>query len=42
MDKARVSALLSKTRAAAMTGKYEPFKITAEFDGTAKNPHWMS
>ena len=41
MDTARVSALLSKTRAAAMTGKYEPFKTTAEFDGTASNPQWM-
>jgi hypothetical protein len=41
MDKAQVSALLSKTRAAAMTGKYEPFKITAKFDGTANNPQWM-
>jgi aryl-alcohol dehydrogenase-like predicted oxidoreductase len=41
MDKAQVSALLSKTRAAAMTGKYEPFKTTAVFDSTSKNPQWM-
>ena len=41
MDKARVSALLSKTRSAALTGKYEPFKTTATFDGTANNPQWM-
>jgi hypothetical protein len=41
MDKAEVSALLSKTRAAAMTGKYEPFKTTAVFDSTSKNPQWM-
>jgi hypothetical protein len=41
MDTARVSALLSKTRAAAMTGKYEPFKTTAKFDGTANSPQWM-
>jgi hypothetical protein len=34
MDEAQVSALLSKTRAAAMTGKYEPFKTTAVFDST--------
>ena len=41
MDKAQVSALLSKTRAAAMTGEYEPFKTTAVFDSTSKNPQWM-
>jgi hypothetical protein len=41
MDTARVSALLSKTRAAAMTGKYEPFNTTVKFDGTANNPQWM-
>jgi hypothetical protein len=33
--------LLAKTRDAAMTGKYEPFKTTAMFDGTAHNPQWM-
>ena len=42
LDKARISALLTKTRSAALTGKYEPFKTTAKFDGTANNPHWMS
>jgi aryl-alcohol dehydrogenase-like predicted oxidoreductase len=42
MDKAQVSALLSKTRAAAMTGEYEPFKTTAVFDSTANNPQWMA
>jgi aryl-alcohol dehydrogenase-like predicted oxidoreductase len=41
MDKAQVSALLSKTRAAAMTGEYEPFKTTAVFDSTSKNPQWL-
>jgi hypothetical protein len=25
-----------------LTGKYEPFKTTAKFDGTANNPKWMS
>jgi hypothetical protein len=38
LNKARISALLTKTRSAALTGKYEPFKTTAEFDGTANNP----
>jgi predicted aldo/keto reductase-like oxidoreductase len=41
-DKARISALLTKTRSAALTGKYEPFKTTAKFDGTANNPQWMA
>ena len=38
---AQLSALLAKTRDAAMTGKFEPFKTTTQFDGTAHNPQWM-
>jgi len=34
-------ALLAKTREAAATGRYEPFKTTSLFDGTAKNPQWL-
>ena len=34
-------AFLSKTESAAMTGKYEPFKTTNIFDGTAMNPKWL-
>lgn len=41
MNQAQVAALLAKTKDAAMTGKYEPFKTTAMFDGTARNPKWM-
>ena len=41
LDKAQIAALLSKTRAAAMTGEYEPFKTAAVFDSTSKNPQWM-
>jgi predicted aldo/keto reductase-like oxidoreductase len=37
----QVAALLAKTRDPAITGKYEPFKTTAMFDGTAHNPAWM-
>ena len=37
----QVAALLGKTREAAMTGKFEPFKTTDSFDGTAHNPQWM-
>ncbi|MCX6973274.1 MAG: aldo/keto reductase [Verrucomicrobia bacterium] len=42
MDDAKVAALLSKTKTAAMDGKFETFKTTTEHDGTAKNPLWMS
>ena len=36
-----VSALLASTAAAAAGGRYEPFKTTAGFDGTARNPQWL-
>lgn len=35
------NALLAKTAAAAATGRYEPFKTTSIFDGTAQNPDWL-
>ena len=38
---AELSALLAKTRDAALTGKYETFKTTTMQDGTARNPQWM-
>ena len=41
MSEAEVSALLQKTREAALTGKFELFKTTAVFDGTARNPQWL-
>ncbi len=41
MSNAEVAALLAKTVEAAETGKFEPFKTTATFDGTAHNPQWM-
>lgn len=41
LTEAQLSALLSKTRAAALTGTLEPFKTTAQFDGTAQNLPWM-
>ena len=41
MSEAQVAALLAKTKAAAMTGRYEPFKTTSQFDGTAQNPQWL-
>lgn len=41
MSQDQVSALLAKTKEAAMTGRLELFKTTANFDGTAHNPQWM-
>lgn len=37
----QITAILDKTREAAMTGKYEKFKTENYFDGTAKNPKWL-
>jgi aryl-alcohol dehydrogenase-like predicted oxidoreductase len=34
-------ALLAKTREAAATGRWEPFKTSSIFDGTAENPQWL-
>jgi len=38
---AALSALLAKTRDAALSGKLETFKTTTRQDGTARNPQWM-
>ena len=37
----QVGRLLEKTKDAALTGAYEPFKTTSRYDGTAQNPLWM-
>jgi aryl-alcohol dehydrogenase-like predicted oxidoreductase len=37
----QVCRLLEKTKDAAMTGHFEPFKTTSRYDGTAQNPLWM-
>jgi hypothetical protein len=42
LTRAEVAALLAKTKDAAMTGEFEPFKTTQQFDGTSQNPQWMS
>jgi aryl-alcohol dehydrogenase-like predicted oxidoreductase len=34
-------ALLRKTQDAAAKGKFEPFKTSSIFDGTAENPEWL-
>lgn len=36
------ASLLARTREAALTGKFELFKTSTMFDGTASNPQWMS
>ena len=41
LTEAQLSALLAKTRDAAVTGRLEPFKTTSQFDGTASHLDWM-
>ncbi len=33
--------LLAKTAPVAGEGKYELYKTSGKFDGTAQNPHWL-
>ncbi len=37
----QVTALLARTRDAASEGRFELFKTTSHFDGTAQNPKWL-
>jgi hypothetical protein len=37
----QVSGLHSRTREAALSGKYEGFKTTSKFDSTASHPQWL-
>jgi predicted aldo/keto reductase-like oxidoreductase len=41
MGKDQLSALLARTKQAALSGKFELFKTTPQYDGTALNPKWM-
>ena len=41
LTQAEKTALLAKTKEAAMTGKFEKFKTDTKFDVTAKNPKWL-
>ncbi len=41
MTKGQQSALLAKTKVAAATGKYELFKTSEQYDGTAQHPEWL-
>ncbi len=41
MSTEQVGALLARTAEAAKSGRYERFKTSAVFDGTARNPQWL-
>jgi hypothetical protein len=41
MPKPQVAELLSRSRPYALEGKYELFKTSSTFDGTAKNNQWL-
>ena len=41
LSEAQVTALLARTREAASEGRYELFKTSARYDGTAANPRWL-
>jgi aryl-alcohol dehydrogenase-like predicted oxidoreductase len=41
LTSSQVSALLAKTREASLSGRYERFKTSSDFDGTASHPQWM-
>jgi hypothetical protein len=41
LTKPQLAALIAKTREAALSGKFELFKTSSRFDGTARHPEWM-
>ena len=41
LTQTEIASLLDRTRDAAKDGKFEPFKTTNQFDGTAGNPKWL-
>jgi ABC-type branched-subunit amino acid transport system substrate-binding protein len=41
MSQEAVAGVLARTAQAAATGKYELFKTSNRYDGTAKNPQWL-
>jgi hypothetical protein len=41
MTPAQVAELLQRTAPVAAAGRYERFKTTDQFDGTARNPAWL-
>jgi len=41
LTQAEIKSLLDRTQLAASDGKFELFKTTSHFDGTAANPKWL-
>lgn len=41
LKKKDIEAILKKSKPEAMRGKYEPFKTSSIFDGTAQHLYWM-
>jgi hypothetical protein len=41
MQEAQITELLAKTADSAKDGKFEGYKPTDNFDGTAHNPQWL-
>jgi predicted aldo/keto reductase-like oxidoreductase len=42
MSPEKITALLAKTAPHARAGGFERFKTSEQFDGTVKNPHWLT
>ena len=41
LSETQIAGILGRTKDAAMTGKFELFKTSPHFDGTAANPKWL-
>jgi len=41
LTESQTKSILDRTQTAALTGKFELFKTTPHFDGTAANPKWL-
>ena len=41
LDQTQIASLLARTATAASEGKFELFKTTTHYDGTAANPKWL-
>ena len=41
LTEAQQATLLARTRGAALEGKFELFKTSTQYDGTAHNPQWL-
>ena len=41
LSEQQVNAILAKTAKAAQNGRFEPYKVTHDFDGTYQNPQWL-